>query len=66
MSFDMFKYKVKALVLKAGVEINVRFFNDTEMGRFVAKCDDVTLIGSPSCLKIAVKWGSGHYGIERI
>ncbi len=67
MSFDSFKQKVTALIVRAGGDIGVRFSNDTEKGRFSANCSDgTTIIGSPSSLKVTVRFGSGHQAMATI
>lgn len=61
MSFDMFKTRVNALIAKAGGGIGVDFVADTESGRMYANCSDgTTIIGNTRCLKVEVRWGSGH------
>lgn len=67
MSYEVFKRKVNALIAKAGGGIKVRFSSDTEKGRHFAKCSDgTTIIGNNTCLKVTVRWGSGHNGIVAI
>lgn len=64
MNYENFKDRVNALIDKAGGGISVRFFTDEDSGRHYAKCSDgTTIIGNEACLKVAVRWGSGHHGI---
>lgn len=67
MSYEVFRRKVNALIAKAGGGLAVRFFTDTESGRHYASCSDGTvIIGNTACLKVSVRWGSGHQGITTI
>lgn len=61
MSYAVFRRKVNALIARAGGGISVRFHHDTEKGKFFANCSDgTTIIGNPACLKVTVRYGSGH------
>ena len=67
MSYQAFQVKVNALIARAGGGISVRFFNDTDKGRFFANFSDGTVIvGNPSSLKVTVKYGSGHQAMATI
>lgn len=67
MSYEVFQRKVNALIVKAGGGINVRFSTDSDKGKHYANCSDgTTIIGSDSCLRVSVKWGSGHRSITEI
>lgn len=67
MSYEVFRRKVNALVVRAGGGITVRFHNDTEKGRFFANCSDgTTIIGNPASLKVSVRFGSGHQAVAAI
>lgn len=67
MSYEVFKRKVNALIAKAGGGIKVRFSSDAEKGQHFARCSDgTTIIGNKACLKVTVRWGSGHNGIVAI
>lgn len=67
MSYKVFRRKVNALIAKAGGGISVRFSNDSEKGRYCASCSDgTTIIGNEVCLRVSVRWGSGHQGIATI
>lgn len=66
MSYEVFQRKVNALIAKAGGGISVIFSTDDE-GKHYANCSDgTTIIGSNSCLKVTVRWGSGHQSIAEI
>lgn len=67
MSYEVFRQKVNALIRKAGSGINVRFSTDPEKGKHYANCSDgTTIIGNTTCLKVAVRWGSGHQSVAAI
>lgn len=67
MSYEVFKRKVNALIVKAGGDIDVRFSTDSDKGRHCANCSDgTTIVGSDSCLRVSVKWGSGHRSLAEI
>lgn len=67
MSYEVFKCKVNALISKAGGGVNVRFSTDPEMGKHYADCSDgTTIIGNESCVRVSVRWGSGHQSIAAI
>ena len=67
MSYEVFRRRVNALIKRAGGGIAVRFFNDTDKGRFFANCSDgTTIVGNPSSLKITVLYGSGHQAMAVI
>ena len=52
---------------KAGGGINVRFSTDPEKGKHYANCSDgTTIIGNEACLRVSVRWGSGHQSIAAI
>lgn len=45
----------------------VEFSTDNENGKHCASCSDgTTIIGNRLCLKVAVRWGSGHQSISAI
>jgi len=67
MAYEAFQNRVKALIKRAGGNISVRFFNDTEKGKFFANCSDgTTIIGCPSSIKVTVRFGSGHQALAEI
>lgn len=67
MSYSAFQSHVKALIAKAGGKIKVRFYNDEEKGIYTAVCsDNCRIIGSSSCLRVKVTWGSGHAAFAQI
>lgn len=67
MSYEVFRRKVNALIAKAGGGISVRFSTDADKGKHYANCSDgTTIIGNESCLKVAVRWGSGHQSMAAI
>lgn len=67
MDWEVFCQKVRARVDMSGTGMNVRFYNDLERGRFLARCQDgTTIIGNPSSLKVTVRFGSGHQAMAEI
>ncbi len=67
MSYEVFKKKVNALIKRAGGKIKVKFSRDNGKGCHYANCSDGTvIIGNAKCLKVTVRWGSGHAGIVTI
>lgn len=65
MSYEEFKRKVNALIERSG-GISARFSYDEDKG-FYAHCSDgTTIIGRPSCLKVTVRFGSGHQAMAVI
>lgn len=67
MSYEVFKTKVNALIERAGGNIKVGYSTDKESGRHYAKCSDgTTIIGNECCLRIEVRWGSGHCALARV
>lgn len=65
MSFDAFKTRVNALIARAGGGLAASF--STDEGKHVAKISDgTTIIGNSKCLKVSVRWGSGHTAIAAI
>lgn len=67
MSYKVFKRKVKSIIDRAGGGISVRFSTDADEGKHYAHCSDgTTIIGNSQCLRVAVRWGSGHAGIATI
>lgn len=66
MNCEVFKTKVNAIILSSGLGITVRFFSD-DKGRLYAYCSDgTTIVGCSSCMKVTVKWGSGHISMAVI
>ena len=67
MNYEGFMSKVVDIVVRAGGGLNVRFSNDREHGKFLALVSDGTMIiGRPNCLKITVRFGSGHQAMAEI
>lgn len=67
MSYEVFKRKVNALIARAGGRITVRFSTDAEAGKHYADCSDgTTIAGNLSCLKVTVRYGSGHQAMAAI
>lgn len=65
MAYQVFQNKVNALINRAGGNTSVRF--SSEDGRHIARCSDgTTIIGSASCLRVKVLWGSGHTALAHI
>ena len=66
MSYDDFQKRVNDVVQrsKAGVEV---FFSEDDEGRMFANCSDgTTIIGNKKCLKVQIRWGSGHTALASI
>lgn len=67
MPYENFMARVIDTVVKAGGNLSVRFKNDTEHGRFFANISDgTTIIGRPDCLKVTVRFGSGHQAMAEL
>lgn len=67
MSYEVFRRKVIALILRAGGGIRVKFFIDDEKGRFFAVCSDgTTIIGNPCSLRVTVRYGCGHQAMAAV
>lgn len=67
MSYEVFQRKVNALIEKAGGHIGVRFSTDDDKGKFFANLSDgTTIIGNSACLRVSVRWGSGHMSLATI
>lgn len=67
LTYEGFQIKVTALVGRAGGDISVRFFNDTDNGKFFANCSDgTTIIGNSSSVKVTVRFGSGHQAMTEL
>ena len=67
MSYEVFRRKVNALIQKAGGRISVRFSTDPDKGKYYANCSDgTTIIGNSTCVRVAVRWGSGHQSVAAI
>lgn len=67
MSYETFQSRIKALINKIGGDVNVRFSTDPEQGKHYANCSDGTIIiGNKTCLKVSIRWGSGHQAIATI
>jgi hypothetical protein len=67
MGYDDFQKGIANLIQRAGGNIRVRFFNDTEKGKYIAKFSDgTTVVGRPSSLKVTVSYGSGHQAMTTI
>ena len=74
MNFFIFVERVNQMIAKAGGNIIARFDHDTDLGRFIAHCDDDTEIIAPAgasldCsgkLKVTVRFGSGHQAMAMI
>ena len=61
MAYEVFVEKVTALIERAGGGIEVRFSNDIDAGKYIAKCSDGTMIiGVPSSLRVTVRYGARH------
>ena len=65
MAYEVFCQKVRELVDKSGGG-SVRFANDEEIGRYTAKCGNVTIFGNPASLKVTVWWGNRHQAMVEI
>ena len=66
MSFEMFCKKVKSLVKNAGIS-ELPMFSEEDDGRFVAKCDGVTIVGNSSNKSVKVSWNYGqHISVARL
>lgn len=68
MSYEDFKEHVCNLVEKAGGEIYVVFYADTDSGKYYANCSDGTvLIGEENRLSVTVLWnGKAHCAVAKI
>lgn len=67
MSYEVFQHKVNALIAKADESILVWFSTDCDKGEHQANCSDgTTIIGNESCLRVTVRWGSGHQALAAI
>ena len=67
MSFEMFQSKIRSLINKAGGDISVEFSTDTDTGKHFANCSDgTTIIGNRACLRVEVRWGSGHKSLATV
>lgn len=65
MSYEVFKRKVNAIIEKAGGNMNVSF--STNDGTHIARFSDGTTIkANVSCLRMSVRWGSGHTAIATV
>ena len=63
MSYKVFKNKVERLAKATGSK--AKFHH--EDGKHFAWCSDgVTIIGNVTCLRVLVKWGSGHSAMANI
>lgn len=65
MSYEVFCRKVQEFVRKSGGDF-VEFNNDEEIGRYTAKCGNVTIFGNPASLKVTVWWGNRHQAMVEI
>lgn len=69
ITFENFKSRVRNLLNRAGGNLNVRFHNDTEKGKYYANCSDGTvIIGRPSSLQVTVRFGAerSHQAVATI
>ena len=67
MSYEAFVKHVNRIIEKAGGGIKVRFSNEPEGGRYIAKFSDgTTITGYESCIKLSVRWGSGHVAMAAV
>lgn len=67
MSYEAFVKHVNRIIEKAGGGIKVRFSNEPEGGRYIAKFSDgTTITGNGSCLSLSVRWGSGHVAMAAV
>ena len=66
MSYEAFKAMVNALISRKGLNINPRFYYDTDKGKYYANCEGIKIIGTPVGKRITVKWGSGHTAMAAI
>ena len=67
MSYPVFQKKIKALIVRAGGGINVRFSRDLENGRHIADFADGTRItADETALKVCVSWGDAHVSMAAI
>ena len=67
MSYEMFQSKIHSLINKAGGGISVEFSSDADTGRHFANCSDgTTIIGNQACMRVEVRWGSGHKSLATV
>lgn len=67
MSFEAFVKHVNRIIEKAGGGIKVRFSNEPEDGKYIARCSDgTTITGYETCIKLSVRWGSGHVAMAAV
>ena len=59
MSFNHFKENVGKLVDKAGIKEPAECFKCD--GKYIAQCDDVTIIGNSISDRVTVEWGYGQH-----
>lgn len=61
MNFETFINKVNAVITASKENVKVKFFNDTENGKYTAKLNNgMTIVGNTVSDYVTVKWGSGH------
>ncbi len=61
MNFKDFQEGINKVINKSGENVKVTFYNDTDNGKYIAKCNNgVTFTGNATTLQVTVKWGSGH------
>ena len=59
MSYELFCSKVKFLVAKSGISEVPKFSRDD--GKFIAKCDGITIVGKSGSKSVKVSWGYGQH-----
>ena len=66
MTYERFCEKITALLQRVG-GISAEFVNDTEAGKYLARCSDGTmLIGNSTSLKLTIRYGTGHQMMAEI
>lgn len=67
MSYEVFRRKVNALILRIDGGIIAVFSHNSDDGRHIAVCSDGTIItGNDISVKVTVSWGNGHTAIAAI
>jgi hypothetical protein len=67
MSYEVFRRRVNALIVRSGGGIVVSFTHDDETGRHIAICTNgVIFIANDVSLRVTVRWGSGHLAVASI
>lgn len=67
MSYEVFRRKVNALIMRIDGGVIAVFSHNPEDGRHIAVCSDGTIItGNDISIKVTVSWGDGHTAVAAI